>query len=154
MTKDIYANSCADADCQCRQAINWPDNIKDGCFEKVSDEPSVENILRNVNAAITGIQTAYSGRLREGGRLMVRSDDIANILFDLYDVKRMAQSSMRDLQEIYGDISFGKLPKDNDGSEISVMDCIESAIDFIEQLELKLESDRTTKEIEIEEGSE
>lgn len=80
---------------------------------------------------------------------MVRSDDIANTLFDLYDVKRMAQSSMRDLQEIYGDISFGKLPKDTDGSEISVMDCIESAIDFIEQLE----SDRTTHRGRLREGA-
>ena len=38
MTKDIYANSCADADCQCRQAINWPDNIKDGCAHRTEVE--------------------------------------------------------------------------------------------------------------------
>ena len=45
-------------------------------------------------------------------------------LCDMYDIKRaLSKETMR-------------LPKDNDGTEITISDCIDDVIDFLEELEL------------------
>ncbi len=46
-----------------------------------------------------------------------------DILCDLHDIKRQAEMH-----------NFGMLPKDNDGSEISIMDCIDNCISQVERL--------------------
>ena len=43
--------------------------------------------------------------------------NISDLLSDLYDIRRMA--------ELKG---FGKLPKDNDGTDTTIMDCIDNCI--------------------------
>ena len=47
-------------------------------------------------------------------------------LCDMYDVKRaLSKKTMQ-------------LPKDNDGTEITISDCIDDVIDFLEGLEIEL----------------
>ena len=45
-------------------------------------------------------------------------------LCDMYDIKRALDKEIM------------KLPKDNDATEITISDCIEDVIDFLEELEL------------------
>ena len=51
--------------------------------------------------------------------------NISNMLCDLYDIKNMAKLN-----------GFGNLPKDNEGTELTINDCIDSCIEELEQ-ELK-----------------
>jgi len=45
-------------------------------------------------------------------------------LCDMYDIKRaLSKETMQ-------------LPKDNDGTEITISDCIDDVIDFLEELEI------------------
>ena len=47
-------------------------------------------------------------------------------LCDIYDIKRaLTKETMQ-------------LPKDNDGTEITISDCIDDVIDFLEGLEIEL----------------
>jgi hypothetical protein len=46
-------------------------------------------------------------------------------LCDMYDIKRSLSKKIM------------QLPKDNDGTEITISDCINDVIDFLEELELK-----------------
>ena len=48
-------------------------------------------------------------------------------LFDMYDIKRALSQEIK------------QLPKDNDGTEISISDCIDDVIDFLEGLEINVE---------------
>ncbi len=52
--------------------------------------------------------------------------NISDLLCDLYDIRRMA--------ELEG---FGNLPKDNEGTETTIFDCLDNCI---EQLEYTLEA--------------
>ena len=51
-------------------------------------------------------------------------DDVLNALFNIYDIKNSLNSSIK------------KRPKDNDGTETTIGDCIDEVIEFLEQLEL------------------
>ena len=51
-------------------------------------------------------------------------DKIKDALCDMYDIKR--QSELH---------KFGKLLKDNDGTSTTILDCINSVISFLEQLD-------------------
>ena len=51
-------------------------------------------------------------------------DKIKDALCDMYDIKR--QSELH---------KFGKLPKDNEGTSTSILDCINSVICFLERLD-------------------
>jgi hypothetical protein len=42
---------------------------------------------------------------------------------------------LRDVREQVIRLGFDKNPKDNDGSEITIKDCLDDAIDFLEGLE-------------------
>ena len=55
-----------------------------------------------------------------GGRRM----NISNMLCDLYDIKNMAA--------LHG---FGNLPKDNEGTELTINDCIDSCIKQLQEEE-------------------
>ena len=48
--------------------------------------------------------------------------NISNMLCDLYDIKNMAKLNC-----------FGNLPKDNEGTELTINDCIDSCIEELEQ---------------------
>ena len=50
-------------------------------------------------------------------------DKIKDALCDMYDIKR--QSELH---------KFGKLPKDNEGTSTTILDCINSVISFLEEL--------------------
>tara|TARA_R110000787_G_scaffold111589_1_gene220483 strand:+ start:329 stop:514 length:186 start_codon:yes stop_codon:yes gene_type:complete len=55
------------------------------------------------------------------------SDKLPSALCDMYDIKRaLSKETMQ-------------LPKDNDGTEITISDCIDDVIDFLEELELERE---------------
>ena len=48
---------------------------------------------------------------------------LGSALCDMYDIKRaLSKETMQ-------------LPKDNDGTEITISDCIDDVIDFLEELE-------------------
>ena len=48
--------------------------------------------------------------------------NISNVLCDLYDIKNMAKLN-----------GFGNLPKDNEGTELTINDCIDSCIEELEE---------------------
>ena len=50
--------------------------------------------------------------------------NISNMLCDLYDIKNMAARH-----------GFGNLPKDNEGTELTINDCIDSCIEQLQQEE-------------------
>lgn len=50
--------------------------------------------------------------------------NISDLLCDLYDIKRQAKFH-----------AFGSLPKDNDGTETTIDDCLDNLIDQLEQIE-------------------
>jgi hypothetical protein len=31
LEEDVYANACDDENCECRNSVFWPDNIRNGC---------------------------------------------------------------------------------------------------------------------------
>jgi hypothetical protein len=51
------------------------------------------------------------------------TDKIKNALCDMYDIKR--QSELH---------KFGQLPKDNEGTETVIIDCIQNVILILEEL--------------------
>lgn len=54
---------------------------------------------------------------------MKRRDTITDVLCDLYDLRTAARLR-----------GFGKLPKDNEGTETTIMDCIDNCIEQVESL--------------------
>lgn len=54
---------------------------------------------------------------------MTKQEKISDILCDLHDIRKMARQE-----------GFGKLLKDNDGTETTIMDCIENCIDHLEEM--------------------
>jgi len=55
--------------------------------------------------------------------IMKRRDTITDVLCDLYDLRTAARLR-----------GFGKLPKDNEGTETTIMDCIDNCIEQVESL--------------------
>ena len=47
--------------------------------------------------------------------------DISDLLFDLYDIREMGKLC-----------GFGKLPKDNDGTSMTIDEVLENAIELLE----------------------
>ena len=57
-----------------------------------------------------------------GGKLMyLNKETISDILCDLYDIRNMAILE-----------GFGNLPKDNEGTETTIFDCLENCIEVME----------------------
>ena len=50
--------------------------------------------------------------------------NISNMLCDLYDIKNMAKLN-----------GFGNLPKDNEGTQTTISDCIENCINHLKEIE-------------------
>ena len=57
------------------------------------------------------------------GRVVMNVDELNSAVCDMYDVKRALDKKTM------------KLPKDNDGTEITIGDCIDDVIDFLESCE-------------------
>jgi hypothetical protein len=54
---------------------------------------------------------------------MINKNEISSALFDLYDIKKALSEKIKNK------------PKDNDGSQITIGDCLDDVISFIESLE-------------------
>lgn len=67
-----------------------------------------------------GFGTGFKQRRMEGN-IMVISD----LLCDLYDIKRQAKFH-----------NFGLLPKDNEGTETTINDCLDHLIEQLESVEI------------------
>ena len=52
------------------------------------------------------------------------SDKLQEVLCDIYDIQNMARLD-----------GFGKLPKDNEGTEFTIDDCIDNVLSYLEQIE-------------------
>tara|TARA_R110000823_G_scaffold174163_2_gene306795 strand:- start:461 stop:628 length:168 start_codon:yes stop_codon:yes gene_type:complete len=52
----------------------------------------------------------------------MNKEQIDDILCDLYDIQRQAMFH-----------NFGLLPKDNEGTEFTINDCLENCVDILEQ---------------------
>lgn len=63
-------------------------------------------------------------RLREFSDAALKSEAVSDILCDLHDIRNMAKQE-----------GFGALPKDNDGTEFTIMDCIDNCVEHIEAME-------------------
>lgn len=50
-------------------------------------------------------------------------NELSSALCDMYDIRHMLPTKIK------------ALPKDNEGSDTTIQDCIDSVIDFLEQLE-------------------
>ena len=53
-----------------------------------------------------------------------RAEIVSDVLCDLYDIQNMARLK-----------GFGELPKDNDGTETTIMDCIDNCIEQLSGLQ-------------------
>ena len=60
---------------------------------------------------------------------------ISDILCDLYDIRHMAQLE-----------GFGNLPKDNEGTETTIQDCLENCIQTLESEEASVDAYEITSE--------
>ena len=53
--------------------------------------------------------------------MYLNKETISDILCDLYDIRNMAMLN-----------GFGNLPKDNEGTETTIQDCLENCIEVME----------------------
>jgi len=60
---------------------------------------------------------------------------ISDILCDLYDIRNMAMLD-----------GFGNLPKDNEGTETTIQDCLENCIQTLESEEASIDAFEITSE--------
>jgi hypothetical protein len=56
--------------------------------------------------------------------MIINQNNLSSALFDMYDLKNNFHIK-----------KISHLPKDNDGTETAIIDCIDTVIDFLEQLE-------------------
>ena len=56
--------------------------------------------------------------------MIINENDLSSALMDMYDIKNNFH-----IKKVL------HLPKDNDGTETTIIDCIDAVIDFLEQLE-------------------
>ena len=63
-------------------------------------------------------------RMRQFSDAAFKSGEVSDILCDLYDIRNMAKQE-----------GFGALPKDNDGTGFTIMDCIDNCVEHIEAME-------------------
>ena len=59
--------------------------------------------------------------IRGGKLIYLNKETISDILCDLYDIRNMAILE-----------GFGNLPKDNEGTETTIFDCLENCIEIME----------------------
>ena len=57
--------------------------------------------------------------------------NIKDMLCDMYDIQRQVKQTI--VKPLYNEISLYNAPKDNDGSSITMGDCIENVIEQLEQ---------------------
>ena len=56
--------------------------------------------------------------------MIINQNNLSSALFDMYDLKNNFHIK-----------KISHLPKDNDGTETTIIDCIDTVIGFLEQLE-------------------
>ena len=56
--------------------------------------------------------------------MIINENNLSSALMDMYDIKNNFHIK-----------KISHLPKDNDGTETTIIDCIDDVIDFLEQLE-------------------
>ena len=56
--------------------------------------------------------------------MIINQNNLSSALFDMYDLKNNFHIK-----------KISHFPKDNDGTETTIIDCIDTVIDFLEQLE-------------------
>ena len=54
---------------------------------------------------------------------VINSEAVSDILCDLHDIRNMAKQE-----------GFGALPKDNDGTGFTIMDCIDNCVEQLEEV--------------------
>ena len=65
----------------------------------------------------------------------MNKETISDILCDLYDIRNMAILE-----------GFGNLPKDNEGTETTIQDCLENCIQTLESEETSIDAYEITSE--------
>ena len=65
----------------------------------------------------------------------MNKETISDILCDLYDIRNMAMLD-----------GFGNLPKDNEGTETTIQDCLENCIQTLESEEASIDAYEITSE--------
>ena len=56
--------------------------------------------------------------------MTIDENDLSSALMDMYDIKNNFHIK-----------KISHLPKDNDGTETTIEDCVDAVVDFLEQLE-------------------
>jgi len=67
--------------------------------------------------------------------MYLNKETISDILCDLYDIRNMAMLD-----------GFGNLPKDNEGTETTIQDCLENCIQTLESEEASTDAYEITSE--------
>ena len=67
--------------------------------------------------------------------MYLNKETISDILCDLYDIRNMAILE-----------GFGNLPKDNEGTETTIQDCLENCIQTLESEEASIDAYEITSE--------
>ena len=67
--------------------------------------------------------------------MYLNKETISDILCDLYDIRNMAMLN-----------GFGNLPKDNEGTETTIQDCLENCIQTLESEEASIDAYEITNE--------
>ena len=67
-------------------------------------------------------------------KLNINENDLSNALCDIQDIKKMSELIfVKD--ESGRECQYKDLPKDNEGSDTTIGDCIDNVINFLEGLE-------------------
>jgi|TARA_R100001163_G_C5053902_1_gene190446 hypothetical protein len=64
----------------------------------------------------------------------INKNDLSNALCDIQDIKKMSELIWVS-DGLGGRCQYKDLPKDNDGSEITIGDCIDDVLNFLEGVE-------------------
>tara|TARA_Y100000052_G_C2892221_1_gene51728 strand:+ start:33 stop:242 length:210 start_codon:yes stop_codon:yes gene_type:complete len=67
-------------------------------------------------------------------KLNINENDLSNALCDIQDIKKMSELIFVS-DESGGQCRYKDLPKDNEGSDTTIGDCIDNVINFLEGLE-------------------
>ena len=67
--------------------------------------------------------------------MYLNKETISDILCDLYDIRNMATLE-----------GFGNLPKDNEGTETTIQDCLENCIQTLESEEVSMDAHEITNQ--------
>ena len=70
------------------------------------------------------LNTSLKNNIHENSVTKMKQNLIEDMLCDLYDIQNMARLHQ-----------FGDLPKDNEGTQTTISDCIENCINHLKEIE-------------------